>query len=876
MTRYTLSTNLLTYCYDPDNDQFEIDQIALLIGSLAPRDWTANPHFDITVNTVGTLEVYKDGVMVYDDHDDDDARPVGGVTFPTINIAIKTIDSKGAVSVPQVIPLKISGVADPGGGGGGVIPTPGVITGVGRQIIDYGTGNGTTAYVSTTGNDATAVIGNASLPFATWRAAALANKGKKVKIRAGVYPPTVLDGCGGTAGNPTIFEPYGTEEVRIEGNAVATGVTTCDSSRDTLLTSGKRANIKEFTIPLASVTDNDPLAAMICEDGVPMILAGEFGYQHQSPLDLNAYAGWDQADTVHLISGKIEGYTAPDMTDPYPAAQISGAIAFCYADPNVTFTSTIANFNTSTKKITLTNTNKTQSTNTTHNKKFSLRNIPAAIKPGQWCYQISGSNITFFVWLKNPSAEITYARHGNLLSADNTNYLTFDGIIFNHGGSASGSESDGSALINFGGGARKTDIKIQNCQLSNFTHPRGRGVGGVFVNDVDNFTFLNNTMFNIVDGFGIWTKPTGGTLSYAKMNTGLLVAFNYYESIGNTALRVYSQRGACVAFNMYAADIGSSAHANKLNFYNECHNCLVLGNNFVGASGFLTWQRASAIHVIANFMLGNFLDGVGIASTQIIFEQNGSGGPVNVYPAEGLSGLGYILNNHLAPDPQNLTVSNQMRLGQQNNVNFLLVNNIMGYGDTDNINPTRCTRRNNAVIKGALQGTDFQVLHPAAYENAAIGDLRLKAGSLIRTTPGEDVSSYINILKAHPDFAHVPSTYFALDVNLEAFDYSAPPIGCANDFDAVCYACTFPDPPVENAAPAVGVSCTWTAGYKMPAWYATTYKWFISVDKLVWTEIGGATSAAYTPVSGDAGKFLAREQTVLGKSEFRYIDTAVA
>jgi len=722
--------------------------------------------------------------------------------------------------------------------------------------VNYGTAGD--VYVAPTGSDSNA--GTLAAPYATIDYAAKQNPGKTIRVRGGTYPPVRLGpAASGTAGARTRILRYADEDPVVRGSAVLSGLTRCTSA-DAPDVGPLWSNVFVATVTVASMASGHMDAASPVENGTPLALAGDFGgLKARWPVEVQCVYDNDDHTPV-LNAGKIEGYQYPELGQ-YPLSQVQAARVYYYGYPNVGAQSLVESY--SGGVLTLVNKG-TQYETTAYKNRVSVRNIPAAIQRGQWAYilQPGGTTARLYVWPLDEASVangIRVATANFLLDLNGTQHLDIKGMRFDHCASASLIDYDGETGI-----ADTTlagsNVTLENIELTNVFRPRVRHNGGIYVVKVHNFTIDQFSIKNIFGCFGMMLS-SGSLSSIADLMQNALVRRGRIENTGYSSIRVFSNRKCAIVHCEFAASCGVCPHSNKTNFYQVCHECIWLFVMTLGAFGFTTWQKSTAIDCVGPYFLGNFS---GDDARAVQDQNGGAGNAIDLWPGTGLDGTSYWLNFRADGDPQDPTSAQGFQIGANANMPILMDNYIVDGADSIMAN---ATRGKGIITKGAAVGAEIAEARGAAFEDFVAGDVRVKPTSAIRSTAGNNRTGWIAILKAR--YPHVPVGDWNLDINGNPIDWAAPPIGPAADYALKSTGATF----ITAATPAVpaivGQPATWTPGYHQPFWLTPAYTHYRKLPSaLTWTLIPGATGAVYTPVAGDVGYQIARQARLNGATSF--------
>lgn len=878
MTVYATGLNLMTYVNDWGAGGTYISHVGAS-GSPTLIDWNtiiaANPgtpaNWVTRLAGPGTSEwiIHYYGALSWDDKDVASNRPTDGKVTPNILIGFKATNRIG-FTLPKTFAVKYNGVAS-GGGGGGPAPGP-TITDQGFQPgQDYGT----TAdlYVAQAdGNDANNGLTRVTAKK-TMAAIVPLMAGKTVAIDEGVYRESLnVGGKAGSAIAPTRIRPYGTANVRITGyDPLGAGTYCAAGADDGILGAAKRPFIHYWDVPTSNFFGSDPLGCLLRENGNPLILAGEFGGSPRNPDHMDNYLDWDKADSYTTAvngAGKtvLKTFTCASMLVGVPDAQVLASTIFHYINPQETQTNTVSAFNSATRTITLANGNTIIST-TPNKDRLGIRNLPCRMTQGTWSYVINGATTRLYAWLNNPAnaaANMEYSRRSNAIYGSGVHHFHIEGIILDGHGSNTASEIDTNHPISFNDNVQKDGIVIRNVLIKDMIHPRGRGGGGYVLKKAMNAIIENVTLRNIFRSFGFYMLGSGNEGSPAAYSSGSFLNKMYFENISHSPARFYSQWNLAFMNSTFGRDCAIAAHANSFNFYQYCNNVLAWAINCIGAGGYITWQNSDGVKIAFCLKVGNYK----YDDERIMWDQGQAGTPNqppgSLYPTAGLQIDFYSLNNTFVSDPQLYSTTRYIDVGPSVNAQFYFINCLLPSGDPTHFPSARCTRIANVVGDNSLAGSDVYEPKTTTFVDPVNGDFRIKAGSVVRTTPGASIASLVNAWKAA--FPQVPAGAW-VDINGDTINLAAPTRGAAMAFDIACPATSFIDPSIPSTqSPVSGTQLTWAPGYNAPAFHVPTYQHIQSADNgATWTNIPGETGANLSGGSANVTPFVGKR---LGRDEF--------
>ncbi|MFO1174462.1 MAG: hypothetical protein U1E48_04550 [Paracoccaceae bacterium] len=727
--------------------------------------------------------------------------------------------------------------------------------------VDYGTAFD--KYVAPGGSDT--APGTLAQPYATIEFAAKTNPGARIGVRGGIYrvAETKLNaGASGTAGAPTRIYRYGSEQVVLSACEVLTGLTACTAA-DAAVVGADWAAIDKVTLPDTAVPGGSPYAFYPREQGQIMALSGEWIVSPRNKIETNNAQDWPAGWTV--VTGPngpnakptITGWQNAAITDKYTQAEIEAMRVYHYCYPNLATANSVASFDPATKTINLTGTSKEYDSGATYKDRVGLRNIPKNICEGEWAFKANGDGTTtYFLRLANRanvSGGVEYSARSRNFDFNGANYVNLFGLILEGTASDTGLDEDvNQAVISQN---PTVGNRLSNCWIRRHVRSKSRVQFGLYMASANDFTLDQSSITECYGMYGFHPKGNPSPASMAQMTKGLLVYRCLFEKISSTAVRIYGQRAALIALNLWASDVGMSPHANRIDPKQDSHDIVIYANDFSGGTGYLTFQRASAIHIIGNYLPANYLP----TDTRAVVDQN-SNAAGNQVPAQtwGVSGLGYVFGNHIAPDPQDTTATNGITVGVNSAVSFDWRNNIL-FKPSAAIGQS--TRTNNWCIGGTALAGEFSETMANAYVDAVNGDFTLKSTSGARTQPGLSVATEMAYIASLVPQA--PAGLFQTDLNGDPIDWSAPPMGPTSSGDIRSGASIFATlPQLVGGANAVGSTLDVDAGLTAPAGITRTYQWFRGSSLKAWVPIGGANGRTYDVQSADAGYYLSRKASI--------------
>lgn len=759
--------------------------------------------------------------------------------------------------------VSVSAIISGGGGTGASIDWRG-------YQASYDGGTAGDVYVSPTGSDANP--GTLAAPKLTIAAAVLANPGKAVKLRGGIYRQHVVLGAAasGTAAAPTIISRYGAEEPIISAREVLTGLTACTSA-DAAIVGARWPNIYKVTLADSALASTNPLGLTPVEAGRMMPLASELVLSPRTPVEPYGIEDWPEWEVIQSAS-KITGYRNAAITAKYSRAQVEAMTVCFYGSPNLAYTTEIASFDSASGIIALVNQGQSYGSGIYKNR-MSLKNCVSEIRQGQWACRPNGNGTTtYYLWLMDPAnaaGGVEYSARLSCLDFAEADHVHIKGLVIEGtGGSNSGQKDAGQPLVKRFTGA---NIQAWNCLIRQHWRIGEREVFGVLMQEVDDFEMHDCTVSECWGMYGI--HPQGkavGVTSMAQKTKGLWINRLVCEDISSSAIRIYQMTYGAVTHYLAKRNVGVSPHANVFDPKRKSHYILAHGCDFSASAGYITYQEASAVHLTYCYAKGNPKGD----DKRVLWDQSLPGdSPAAEF---GIPGGCSWMNLHLAPDVQDLTAWNAIRGGISSEVPVEIDNSVLfnPMNELINANVTRGSR--NVIPQGTAVSGEITEPRDTTYENITAGDFRLKAGSAARTTRGNSKASARAAFLSNLPF--LPAAVLDLDINGAAVDWSGPPIGPAESGNLTSGAEHFISLPVlTGGTVAVGQTLTMDDGVRTPADVPVTYQWVQSVDGgYSWAAISGATDASYTIPAGTTGRRFGRRTRLRGNTVTTYVEGAVA
>lgn len=741
-------------------------------------------------------------------------------------------------------------------------------------------------FVSPTGSDSNP--GTLAYPKRTLGAALAAiTPGQTIRVRAGTYRErVVMSGKGGVSSAVrTRIMGYGTEKPVITAGEPLTGFVQCTIADAPVLGPVNPANVWKVTgIAKSSIASSDGLAANIHEAGVKLpICRSRPDLFNPQPQLLNDNDQWIRSiNTVtsggNIVSWQLPAGAAPFGYDDLTSAQVLRCQLRYHTTPNVNATTTPATYNVATRTVTPTLSTIAYESNSNRDT-LCLTNLLPRMERGSWGFVDNGSTVDFYVWpndVANLTSGIEYAARTNCIDTNGVSNIEISHMQILMASSSSTNPADGGHAIACHLTGPLSNHRYRNLYVGG-TERSGVGYGPLDIRGVNNLEIDRVTISNAIGQFGMFLRGTVGNqvpdvipnptnigAGWAPMS-GLLMTRVLVDTSESAAYRVYASRDGVIAF-CETKQCGLAAHANKINFYEQCHNMLVYGCNLAGADGYATYQEASDICFVANNLSGHYAPGEG----RTLVDQNTflAGSPPSTpgkYPPSMFSVAhrptvngSIAINNRLTPYDLNLANTNSFQLGNAAaDVSWTVHNNIT-HGVTGTVTSRLTAWDRNIQTSGTAIGGGFgvnDIITTAAllYNDPETGDFGYRAGSAVRTGAAQNVSSIITALQARfPQF-----TEWNLGAGQRPINWATPFFGPIQNYDDNL-AC-----PIQRIRWPT-LTGTLVSGFTLgsdPGWIeaspfgALAYQWQTSADGgVTWADIAGATGATYTLVSGDIGR----------------------
>ena len=623
---------------------------------------------------------------------------------------------------------------------------------------------------------------SAATAFKTFpEAKAAMSAGDTIYIEGGVYPPMNMSGMSGTSSKRTVVKGNPSNKFIVSGGTTLTGITSCTSS-DSAVVGSNWANMKKATVNINTLPNSDVKAANLCENGVQMPLATDRADMSDT-FFIGQPTSFHIADQTYVVGGNIEGFRKVSVTNLYTQAQIERARVYYVYNNNRLGDSAVASFNTSTGKITLTDTSQPYETSALKDN-FALVNILPNMKQGEHGYVDNGDGTaTFYFWPSVVGSTIQYSTSAigiNLSGVDHVEVSNFEVRQF-----ATTSNAEAPILIDnnavFGTPNHKNiilhDGEVHDCLQANL------GYAMTYVKDTDDVEIYNVDYTRAQGFFGIFAHGNAhGSTNPANMThgNGLYIHNCTFDYISSAPVRLYTQKNAVVSHCKFT-NTSKQTHGNTTNAYQWCHNVLFFGINGHNADGFATWQKSAGISwVCCAFSASRAISG----GSRALFRQPSSSA-TSPGIALGYNGA-YILQNRLVPNELDPTANNSIRVSNGSDTSDVqYVANCIIHGEGAESMSAVSYWDYNYTTLGTVTGANSTAsTKEATYVSPLTLDFTVKASAPLRSFTAKDVSSYINTLRGlYPKLE--ADGGFDKDMNGAPINWSVPFVGPTVDLDAV-------------------------------------------------------------------------------------------
>ncbi len=582
----------------------------------------------------------------------------------------------------------------------------------------------------------------------------------------------------GTVDNPFI----------VSGGEILSGWVQCTAA-DLADVGSNYASVWKTSLPKSSFVGSSPWSGNVCELNQQLPIATSRADTSDKFFLTKPGYYWQATAVITSGTGTSEILNAvsrPALTDLFTKTQLERGRLQVTARPNVGHDSTFT-YNTTTKFMTITNPAR-YATNVSLRDSFAIANLLPTIKRGEWGFIDNGTTVTVYVWPQNLSSlaggieysprdvgidiggtsniEIGYFKVRQVAGA-----ISASGNLFNHGSPCS-------------------DVYLHNFESTD-TYNDGGMQAAVYMSEVSNCEMAYFDIRRAQRAFGIFSQgaganefQAGGPSSVLQMATGGYIHHYTAAFCSSAAHRLFIVGNHVNAFGIFW-ECAKQSHGNTMNAYQSSHNHLWWGIDGEDSDGYYTWQEADSIMMMfcsASASLAPSGGARGITHQNFTHRNVGS---VFGYKPAG------VINCSTTPNPAELSFSNSLMVGDRNTPNdrAYVYNNVHhGTGSPTAVGyaadaATLLDIDHNVATNGVARGAnDVLVSLDATYENAAAGDFRIKAGSIVRTKPGEDLTAIIAALKIR--FPQVPDADWSKDMVGDTFDAAAPGVGPTVNKDA--------------------------------------------------------------------------------------------
>ncbi len=662
-------------------------------------------------------------------------------------------------------------------------PSPGLLSQGWDDSLDLGT-DGDLFVDAVNGSDSNdgLTIGTAKQTIGA--AISVASAGDTIRVRTGTYREQVTMASGASDANRTEVFGYAAEKPIVTGADALTGWVACDSGDNSRVGSNWASMYKRTGLAKTAIANDEPICLNLHENGTKMDLCvGWDGDVVGDKFFFTNPKDFYTADSVNTSGGNIQSYVDSGVTGAYTSTQIENCLLIGHADPNVNFFTTVTGVSGTT--ISIADTSQEYETNANRDN-YCLVNLLPAMVQGEFGWWDNGDGtIDVYCW-PNDSANLTsnieYSVRPHCFDISGESHITLKGLDLRQSAGFSGTR-DGPAIGSYLFSSKYQNVTIEHCRVKG-VFALGGGEAGITIRHTDNVKIHNCTIEDIQGGFGIeFTADVNSPLSTTSFCEGMDLQFNKVTRSAGAAYRFYTCLDGVVAFNR-AEGCGRAAHANKMNFYEQCDSILIWGNSFIDCDGYLTFQEASGL-----VWAFNFADATGASesnTSRTFVDQNNGTTPPNEYNGGTLDM--YVINNTFLPAPVAIsgTAENGMAVTDSNTANdaisFTVLNNLYhGHvvaeaGLIDAWSGNWNTGPDGIYTVGNISATPENVwTHPS------IGDFSILAASPIRSATGDSIQTIIDtVLK--PLFSDRFSGW-DMDALGNTFDDTSPPVGAVEGYD---------------------------------------------------------------------------------------------
>lgn len=710
------------------------------------------------------------------------------------------------------------------------------------------------------------------------------------KYRESIVPPS------GSPGQRVTLSGYGTEKPVITAAEALTDAVACTQADEDVVGANYGQMYKVVGLAKTDIASDDPRAAFLFENDVPMRPCMGRRPNPQYPHTERATKDWLDADEMVTTGAApnilIEGHRKPSFTDRFTKAQLENCDILFHRYPNGDTRAEVLSFDEATKTIYFDQTGITDIRRTLESNpykhRFILVNLLPMMRRGEWGFVDNGATVDIYFWpsdVGNVNVNIEYSRRGYCVDVTGKSHLNFKSVILERSSSA-GDKNDGHYAFNAGNsvGASPyaTDIELDNVWVRD-TYRSESSYAPIWMRNVNNFKVSQSTVSDAVNQFGI--QATGPFWNeYDSSPTGAWIDRCVVLRADQSPIRLYGLKDFIVSRGHYV-NCGQAAHANKGNIYGGGHNGLWIHNYWWACPGYWTFQRSSGQFFVFNFIHGNTLDADGRAIEDQNYDNTTDIPQLSPATGQGIIGDTYVLNNTVVPWRNAATYPTAVILGSLAEIwiEFASMNNIMnGAGYVAEKLIPGGVKNNVHTQQAPYDLSDSLVPFDQVYEDLIKGDVAFRVDSPTLSLTGHA----IDILPGTGGPVTLAGQFpaydgFGLDIAGNPINFASPPVGAvANPANLHRFDPVWVVRPKLLNAPVVGGSVTADAGYIMAAGHtAMTYQWYLVDDvydpREDWSPVGGADAAAYAPVAGDVGKYLARRTVMEGVDEWSLMTVPV-
>jgi hypothetical protein len=575
----------------------------------------------------------------------------------------------------------------------------------------------------------------------------------------------------GTSPTSLKIAGYGSDRPIISGANSLTGWAACVSG-DSSVVGSNWANIYKVTVTTTDYPAPDYHWTLMAENGSALDLCALRKTGRTVPdffLDNNDQT-ISEADEVDLTFGLRSGtwydtITHPSLLGSYTDSQLEQSVGAMYSYPNFVYFQKVTSVASQVLQL---ETQNYRPNNAGVDGAYALLNVLPAMAAGQWGYRDNGDGTTTFYCWPNDSANLTanmelavrtrglriyHSLSNTPFEMENINFEMF-----------AGTDSSGECGFSLDGVAALTGntATIKECKFS----LSGGDKMTQYKFQRQAITTENCTYQDII-GFGLQTsQKTDGT----EPNVGSRIRNCLAKDTSQAGFRLFGQQ-QFVMTDVRALRTSAGGHANMINFYEGCDQCVVV--NFqsgftvsdITYTGYATIQDSSRIYFLHS-VFSPAEDGRGYVDQTNETTPNQptadiGGGIINCWvpdvqtrrgPTAGTNGItvgkagAWDIYNTIAPNIEDNSLMGRGVLTRKGNV--------MTYTD--------------AIVDPSETSTTVAAL----FEDAANYDWSAASGSILTTDTGEDCSSVITTLEGW-----FPSEDFRRDALGNTWNPASPRIG---------------------------------------------------------------------------------------------------